>query len=114
MPGFNGTGPMGAGPMTGGGRGFCNPANAGYERSAVGTAGFGGGMAYGRGFRGGFGRGVGRGFGRGFALNQPPYFNAYPQDAASELDMLKVQADSAKNMLDSINKRLTELERSSE
>ena len=22
MPGFNGTGPMGAGPMTGGGRGF--------------------------------------------------------------------------------------------
>jgi len=25
MPGFNGTGPMGMGPMTGGGRGFCNP-----------------------------------------------------------------------------------------
>jgi hypothetical protein len=25
MPGFNGTGPMGAGPMTGGGRGFCSP-----------------------------------------------------------------------------------------
>jgi len=23
MPGFDGTGPMGAGPMTGGGRGFC-------------------------------------------------------------------------------------------
>ena len=23
MPGFDGTGPMGQGPMTGGGRGFC-------------------------------------------------------------------------------------------
>ena len=25
MPGFNGTGPMGMGAMTGGGRGFCTP-----------------------------------------------------------------------------------------
>jgi hypothetical protein len=25
VPGFNGTGPMGMGPMTGGGRGFCSP-----------------------------------------------------------------------------------------
>ncbi len=25
MPGFNGTGPRGTGPMTGKGRGFCNP-----------------------------------------------------------------------------------------
>lgn len=25
MPGFNGTGPGGMGPMTGGGRGRCNP-----------------------------------------------------------------------------------------
>jgi len=25
MPGFDGTGPNGIGPMTGGGRGFCNP-----------------------------------------------------------------------------------------
>jgi len=25
MPGFDGTGPNGVGPMTGGGRGFCNP-----------------------------------------------------------------------------------------
>ncbi|MBW2056477.1 MAG: DUF5320 family protein [Deltaproteobacteria bacterium] len=30
MPGLDGTGPMGMGPMTGGGRGFCNPAWAGY------------------------------------------------------------------------------------
>jgi hypothetical protein len=25
MPGFDGTGPAGRGPMTGGGRGWCNP-----------------------------------------------------------------------------------------
>lgn len=25
MPGFDGTGPRGMGPMTGGGRGLCNP-----------------------------------------------------------------------------------------
>ena len=28
MPGFDGTGPRGMGPMTGGGRGFCNPRGA--------------------------------------------------------------------------------------
>jgi hypothetical protein len=31
MPGFNGTGPMGRGPMTGGGRGFCSPWGAGVS-----------------------------------------------------------------------------------
>ena len=31
MPGFDGTGPMGQGPMTGGGRGFCAmPSYRGY------------------------------------------------------------------------------------
>jgi hypothetical protein len=30
MPGFNGTGPMGQGPMTGGGRGFCAMPYRGY------------------------------------------------------------------------------------
>jgi hypothetical protein len=37
MPGFDGTGPGGMGPMTGGGRGFCSPggvgaASAGYRK----------------------------------------------------------------------------------
>jgi hypothetical protein len=27
MPGFDGSGPSGRGPMTGGGRGYCNPAS---------------------------------------------------------------------------------------
>lgn len=64
MPGFNGRGPMGAGPMTGGARGFCNPAGAGQPRP------FGRGMGLGRGFRGGYGSSMGmrRSFGRGFGL----------------------------------------------
>jgi hypothetical protein len=31
MPGFDRSGPMGLGPMTGGRRGLCNPVNTGYD-----------------------------------------------------------------------------------
>jgi len=34
MPGFDGTGPGGMGPMTGGGRGFCSPQGAGARNYA--------------------------------------------------------------------------------
>ena len=34
MPGFDGTGPRGMGPMTGGGRGFCSPWGGGLRQSA--------------------------------------------------------------------------------
>jgi hypothetical protein len=87
MPGFDGTGPAGRGPMTGGGRGWCNPYNAGYTgyqpygppyAAPVGPAyaygpgrprwglgwGFGGrGRGFGRGRGWGAGRGIGRGRG---------------------------------------------------
>jgi hypothetical protein len=33
MPRFDGTGPAGMGPMTGGARGWCNPYNAPYAGS---------------------------------------------------------------------------------
>jgi hypothetical protein len=36
MPGFDGTGPMGRGPMTGGGRGFCAMPYRGYGPYAYG------------------------------------------------------------------------------
>ena len=63
MPGFDGTGPMGMGPMTGRGRGPC--------RFYMGAPWYG--PVWGRpapwfgpwrGFCRGFGRGMGRGFGR--------------------------------------------------
>ena len=61
MPGFDGTGPMGQGPMSGGGFGYC---------ATGGTAGvsFRGGFGRGR----GFGRGGCRGFGR-YGAQQAPY-----------------------------------------
>ena len=41
MPGFDGTGPRGMGPMTGGGRGFCNPYGPFYGMMPRYGAGFG-------------------------------------------------------------------------
>ncbi|MFP4258585.1 MAG: DUF5320 domain-containing protein, partial [Desulfovermiculus sp.] len=53
MPGGDRTGPMGMGPMTGRGAGFC----AGMNQPGALTAGFGRGRGFGRGF--GRGRGPG-------------------------------------------------------
>jgi len=73
MPGGNRTGPQGMGPMTGWGRGMCNPSQTandpspaqgpGYRGSGYGQ-GFGRGRGVGRGRGLGRGRGQGRGFGR--------------------------------------------------
>jgi hypothetical protein len=81
MPGFDGTGPAGRGPTTGGGRGWCNPyglrsAGGGPYRppypvppGATYAYGLGRprwGLGWGLGGRGrGFGRGRGWGRGRG-------------------------------------------------
>lgn len=58
MPGCNGTGPDGKGPLTGGGRGYC--AKDGQGRTVTAGAGLGRG---GRGCARGGGRGAGRGRG---------------------------------------------------
>lgn len=65
MPGGDRTGPLGAGPMTGRGAGWC----AGYAAPGFTNPGFGPGRGRRRGFAGGggFGRGGGFGGGRGFA-----------------------------------------------
>ena len=41
MPGFDGTGPNGMGPMTGGGRGFCNPWGVQFNPRGYGAFGRG-------------------------------------------------------------------------
>lgn len=76
MPRFDGTGPTGMGPMTGGGRGWCNPYDPRYATyglyrapypvpaSTTYTYGFGRPRwGLGRGF---WGRGRGLGWGRGW------------------------------------------------
>lgn len=109
MPGFDGTGPAGAGPMTGGVRGYCNPAFAGYR------PGFFRGYGYGRGlgFRRGWGPGMGwdRGYGRGSGWYPPADGSAYPMSPADELDMLKAEAEAVKGSLGAIHKRIEQLEK---
>ena len=70
MPFGDGTGPMGLGPMTGRGAGFCAP---GFTNPMPGYPypyGYGnltpGWPRWGYGFGRGWGRGFGRGFGRGW------------------------------------------------
>ena len=117
MPGFNGTGPAGMGPMTGGGRGFCNPSRASY--GPVPAQGTGYGRGFGRGY--GRGRGLGRGFGRrGFfppaegwvgSAYGPGYGNSYSARSEDEIGSLRDEARTMKNELDAINKRIEELEK---
>jgi hypothetical protein len=108
MPGFNGTGPRGMGPMTGGGRGFCSP--------------WGIGRAYGMGRSGAF-RGPGGGFRAGFARRgmgayggytppwgayaPPTYETSFPK--ASDLSGLKEQARMMEEELNEIQQRIRDL-----
>ncbi|MBU4376633.1 MAG: DUF5320 family protein [Candidatus Omnitrophica bacterium] len=97
MPGFDGTGPMGMGPMTGGGRGFC-----------VTTAG---GMRPGFSGRRSFGRGGGRGRGRrnwyyATGMNYMPYLSE-----KDEAQMLKGEAELLREELGVIQERLAALEK---
>ena len=134
MPGFDGTGPAGMGSMTGWGRGYCNPSQSAYGPAPAGgpgygfpgqgrrSASYGRGFGGGRGFRGGFarGQGFGRGFGRRGAypsigarygpVNYGPYDTPYAMPAAEEADMLRNEAEAVKQELDTLNKRIEELE----
>jgi len=91
MPGFNGTGPLGQGPVTGRGMGRCTgavPAGAVPAR--------------------GFGRGRGRGFGPG----PMPAGYGYPQPAMETVDektAIENQIKGLENQLEMLNKRLNEI-----
>jgi hypothetical protein len=90
MPGFDGTGPRGMGPMTGGGRGFCAvPLPRAWPAH------------------------VGRTYG-------PPYYRARPampvpvpfvpsMTREQELDYLKDQAQAMKDQLEQIESRIQQL-----
>ncbi|OGX17904.1 MAG: hypothetical protein A3K83_07930 [Omnitrophica WOR_2 bacterium RBG_13_44_8b] len=118
MPGGDGTGPLGLGPMTGRAAGYC----AGY--SAPGYAN----PIPGRGWGLGYGRGWGRGFGRGFgfaglparqgwagypyAYGNPYTAPTYPANitAKQEADMLSEEARVMQEEIDAINNRIKDLE----
>lgn len=92
MPRRDGTGPMGAGSMTGRGLGSCTGANAVTYGAGLGL-GLGLGLACRRGF--------GRGFGRGLAVNQ--------NSSKTQKELLQEQKDVLKNRLDVIDKQLENL-----
>lgn len=111
MPGGDGTGPMGMGPMTGRAAGYC----AGYA-----MPGYMNPVGRGRGFWG-RGRGGGWGLGRGFGFvarrfGWVPMGTAYPGYAPvaptreQELEMLKQQASYFQGALTDIQKRIDVLE----
>lgn len=100
MPGGDKTGPMGMGPMTGRGAGYC----AGYAVPGYMNPVPGGGQGFGWG-RGRGGRGLGRGWGRWFA---PPYVAGPMKE--QELGLLRSQAESLKQALDDIRERMSMLE----
>lgn len=92
MPGRDGTGPMGAGPMTGRGFGFCTGANAMKYGAGLGR-GLGMGLACRRGF--------GRWFGRGFAIDE-----AAPK---TQKELLQNQKAILEKRLEAIDKQLKDI-----
>lgn len=110
MPGFDGTGPVGMGPMTGGGRGFCVAPVAGMRP-----------RPFGRRF---FGRGGGRGrrnmyYATGLpgwaraGYGYPAFGMGYMPDLSEkdEAEMLKEEAGALKEELGVIQERLTAIEK---
>jgi hypothetical protein len=110
MPGLDRSGPMGAGPMTGGRRGRCGRAGGPVESPVYGR-----GFGYGRGmgFRRGQGRGRGYGFGPAYGSHAyPPVYGAgYPLSRSSEMEMLRADADAMQKSLDAVQRRIAELEK---
>ena len=109
MPGFDQSGPMGAGPMTGGVRGRCGTPVPEYGGVRSGAAAFGRGLGNRHGARGG--RGPGRrmlgGYGNRFAAG-PTSTVGNPTD---ELDLIRTEAGQLKVTLETINNRITEMEK---
>lgn len=116
MPGGDRTGPLGYGPMTGRGAGFC----AGYAAPGYTTTAFG----RGRGFGGG-GGGRGRrnmfyatglpGWARQYPVNpgwggNAPYSYPGPVTDESELSALKSQIGFFQNQITALNERIREIE----
>jgi len=106
MPGGDGTGPVGMGPMTGRGAGYC----AGYPTpgymSPIGGRGF-----WGR------GRGGGRGRRNWFYATGLPFWARMAQgvfgapSTEQEREALRQQSQQLQESLDAINRRIEDLEK---
>ena len=125
MPGFDGTGPLGLGPRTGGGFGFCPPGPprfgwwGAYPVFGVGRGGIPWGGGRGRAFGGGRGWWWRRGrwfrFAHpwwGFPAYYPPYSSAYIEPTPEEeKTYLEEEVNALEEELNLLRERLTELEK---
>jgi hypothetical protein len=103
MPGFDGTGPAGMGPMTGGGRGFCSPWGI---RAAF--AGYGAAPRVGYGYPYGWAGAVYPFYGT--PAGAPGAMPFAPQmTREQELDFLKTQAQGMRGQLEQIEARIQQL-----
>ena len=105
MPRGDRTGPMGMGPMTGRGAGFCTGNGiAGFQNPMYGRGG-----GFGRGKGAGCGKGRGRMYGWGFGR---PAVQGQPALAApvDELSALKNQARYLEETLESVNNKIAQRE----
>jgi len=118
MPGFDGTGPRGEGPMTGGGRGYCAVPLSGNKPMYLGRRFFGG-RGGGRGRRNWYYATGLTGWQR-VSLGYPAFGGwvnpfLYPYGAEitpkQEADILKNQADILKKQLEDIQSRIETLEK---
>jgi Family of unknown function (DUF5320) len=97
MPGFNGTGPRGEGPMTGGNRGRCNPTDGDSQP----------GRSYGLG-RGGMACGCGRGRG-GSRGGFGPARTYAPANVDEERQYLTEQLSALEGEINDIRARMEQL-----
>jgi hypothetical protein len=110
MPAFDGTGPQGMGPKTGGGRGFCPPGASmyasGYINPIIRGAGRGG-IPWGGGRGRAFGGGRGRWSCRTIAFDAQQFYTA--PNAVQTIEFLKNQASRLEGELAAIQKQMEEL-----
>lgn len=114
MPGGDRTGPMGMGPRTGRGAGFCGGARApGFASRGLGAGAFGGGRGRGgRGRRNMFYATGLTGWQRAAmdAAEPPAATQPQPQEAVQqELEAIKTQAEATAASLDQIRRRIEEI-----
>ena len=115
MPGFDGTGPAGQGPTTGGGRGYCAVPLAEGAPFYFGRCFFGMGRGRGKGLRKRYsatGLTGWQGAGMGMAAYGRGYAYAPGTSPENEIDILKEEADLLKSELSQIESRIAALRKS--
>jgi hypothetical protein len=108
VPGFDRTGPLGKGPLTGGGFGYCS-------RTETPDMGFG----YGRGsarFAGGRGLGLGRRRGRGHGRSTPETLTVATQGVHTDnaLAALRQEANDLRRHLANLESKISEIKQRSD